>query len=195
MKDEIGMSKKSKLLFTGIGILLLLTAILLLILHSNPYKPNPIRPVNFPEILVVPEEANDIDCSREKDGFYGVSFTINEPFPFEKTRDEIHKHLESFGWKRLKYHIMNPEVSADSDAFGFIKQPFRTTEDWLDQNDNSISLYYTSVKTNEDEIDMSKVHVIMHYRDRESYMKTWILKYKKLHPNEFLPNKDNSILP
>jgi len=162
-------------------------AVRYLVRKQNTYHPNPVRPKDFPDILIVPESAKEVDYSEPSQivpGVYSVSFVVNDPHPSESIRNFIEKHLKSKGWQRLKYHLMNPETPISLSPFGF-HWSFSQIEDWLNENDDHISIHYAYEKLDEEQFDLSKVQLIMTFFRRDSWIGTEISRYKELHPEEF----------
>ena len=128
--------------------------------EPTPYKPNPIRPKEFPEILVPPDSAVSIDYSVPSDSgraphTYSLSFQVHDPYPSDKTRNFIEEHLRSKSWKRLNYDLMNPHVpteyppilydllQATNSLEKYKKEDIKYImwmEDWVNEQDERISV-------------------------------------------------------
>jgi len=174
------------------AILVVVGAAGFLLRRQNVYHPNPIRPRDFPDILIVPESAKQVDYSepsRIVPGVYSVSFVVNDPHPSQNIRNFIGQHLESNGWQLLKYHLMNPEIPASLDPFRF-KWTFPQIEGWLNENNDHVSIDYVYKKLDEEQFDLSKVQVIMTFFRQDSWISTEISRYKELHPEEFSENTE-----
>jgi len=172
-------------LLVFVAVLSAVGAIWHLMRKQGIYEPNPVRPDDFPTFLILPESAEDVDYQiRREDGIYGVSFIINDPHPSEKTRDFVYKQLKSNGWQRLNHHLMNPEIPIHLAPFEF-NWSFPQIEDWLNKDDDHISIHYAYEKLSKEEFDFSKVQVIMTFFDRNSWVRPQVLRYKKFHPEEF----------
>ena len=182
---------------------------LYLIKKEKVYKRHPIRPVDFPEILIAPEWAVSLNHStpsntRRVPDTYGLNFIVHDPFPSEDTRNFIKEHLSSKGWLRLNYHLQNPQVPLSLGPLG-LKWPKRKgenkewpiywMEDWLSKDDESIKVIcaYGRLNKNEPnsfELDLNILNVNFAYFGRESWMSGVISKYKELHPEEFDESND-----
>jgi hypothetical protein len=187
---------------------------------GESYKPNPIRPKDFPEILIAPEHATLIDHStpsnsRRVPHTYDLCFLVNDPYPSDDTYRFIEEHLSLNGWQRLKYDLLNPHSShsqpttlpkyLDPETVNMLipkgKQkgdyPINwREEDWVNKDDEHISVFlYYSADLATKEVHRDKIYVNMTLFGRESWIRTYILKYKKLHPEEFSkdaePEQDN----
>lgn len=165
-------TKLFSVLLVFVGLLFLACAIWHLIEKYNTYKPNPIRPKDFPEILVAPEAAVSLDYStplnsKRAPHTYSLSFIVYDRYPSEKTRNFVKEHLKLNGWQRLNYHLLNPEVPIEypnvllyelyRDANASEKErcqapkptggdwPLRWMENWLSKNDEHIDIIFEYV--------------------------------------------------
>jgi endonuclease/exonuclease/phosphatase family metal-dependent hydrolase len=191
------------ILFTILGLLFLWIFLIFSIqLYLGTHKPNPIRPDYFPEILIAPEQAKEIDYRHinRKQDIYSLSFIKDEPYPFKQTIKNMHQHLESHGCRQLKYSLLNPQIPATHDPFGLGKLDVRFVEDWLDENDNNISIIYILLLKPEridkskiqdvsvidaNDYDYNKIYVNMFFLGQKSWVQPSISKYRELHPEEF----------
>ena len=193
MKDR---RKLALILLILVAISCLVCAIWHLMVKPEIYQPNLIRPKDFPEILIVPESVQKVDYrSSSTVGAYSVTFIVHDPYPSEETQTFIKKHLKSHGWQRLNYHLLNPDVPASCTPLLRIKwprpegrkgdQPVRWMEDWLNANNESISVDCTYALLNENELDLNRLDVHLTFFERNSWIHRYVLRYKELHPGEF----------
>jgi endonuclease/exonuclease/phosphatase family metal-dependent hydrolase len=111
----------------------------------------------------------------------------------------MHQHLESHGCRQLKYSLLNPQIPVTHDPFGLGKLDIRFVEDWLDKNDNNISIIYILLlkpeKIDKSKIqdisvidannyDYNRIYLYMFYHGQKSWIQPFISKYKELHPEE-----------
>ena len=217
--------RKLLLILGSVAVVLCLVAVgWHLAVKRGDDKPNPIRPKDFPQILVAPEGAVLLDHStpwnrRSAPHTYGFSFVVEDPYPSEKTRNFIEDHLESRGWRRLKYHLLNPDVPASHTPMLGIELPLTVPEslnpesvnmllderkwkgedypvryimeDWVSEEDQHIdvTLYYRADLSTR-RVHRDKVHVDLGLFKRESWIRPWVLRYKELHPEEFQDGND-----
>jgi hypothetical protein len=177
------------------------------------YTPDPVRPANFPEVLVAPEGALLIDHatpaeSRSAPDTYSLGFEIRDPYPSEKTRTFVETHLTEKGWQRLDYQLLNPDVPREyghpllyklySDSNNLDKYPRKDPllfkDDWVSKEGQHIGVmayYYVNLKTKD--VDYNRLFVNMSLFGRQSWVYPRILEYKRLHPEEFEdPNEQPS---
>lgn len=107
-----------------------------LTVKRNTYKPDPIRPKDFPDILIAPKNAVLIDHATPSKSqcapyIYHLCFVVEDPYPSEETHSFIEEHLRSHGWQRLKYHLLNPDVPASRTPMLGIEWP-QTVPESLD---------------------------------------------------------------
>jgi len=175
-----------------------------------PYKPNPIRPQDFPEILIPPDGAVSIDYSSPSNSdlpphTYSLSFQVHDPYPSDKTRNFIEEHLRSKGWKRLNYDLMNPHVpteyppilydllQATNSLEKYKKEDDKYItwmEDWVNEQEESISVSVSCADPSKKMEHRNKPFVDLTFFGRESWIRPWISKYKELHPEEFDKGED-----
>jgi len=221
------MKKQPKLILTlaaFVAFFCLAGVIWYFVSKGESYKPNPIRPKDFPEILIAPENATLIDHStpsnsRRVPHTYDLSFFVNEPYPSDDTYKFIEKHLSLNGWQRLKYDLLNPHsphpqpstlpqyLDPDGVNMLFPKRKQKGNyfliwrkEDWVNKDDEHISVFrYYSANLATKEVHRDKIYVSMTFFGRESWIRAYILKYKKLHAEEFRgtndPNEADKKLP
>jgi len=221
MKTRMKLLKLLLLIF--IGLPFLAYACLYLARKHNTYKPNPVRPKDFPRILVAPEGAISLDYSAPSNSLrasrtYRISFIIDDPYPSEKTRNFMERHLRANGWQHLKYHLMNPDVPSEYPnvlLYKFYRDtnklneytkekcrapkpkgrdwPLKWMEDWLSKNDERIDIFFEyvpftdekDVPDAEENVDLNRLYVNWTYFARDSWVRSHVLKYKELHPEEF----------
>ena len=177
--------------------------------HRDAYTINPVRPKEFPEILIVSEDAQRIDYSSPADTrraahTYMVSYEVNDPYPSERTYDFITKRLTSNGWQRLRYDLLNPQsplwqapfvpeyLDPNTVDILFPKRKQKGSypvlwrkENWIKYDDYIIVTlsYFADLSTKK--VDRDRLHVGLEFFGRDSWIKPWILKYKQIHPEEF----------
>lgn len=178
--------------------------------HRDTYTINPVRPKDFPVILIVPEHAQRIDYSSPRDTrraahTYAVSYEVNDPYPSEGTYTFVMERLTLNGWRRLEYDLMNPHqprfpvpllpqyVDANIAKSYLPKDQKKNLfalenrrEDWVNSNDEVITVvlwYYGDLVTGR--IYREKVNVNISYFDCKSWIGPYILRYKKVHAEEF----------
>ncbi|MCK4293084.1 MAG: hypothetical protein KAY65_07790 [Planctomycetes bacterium] len=182
-------------------------------LRRGAYQPHPIRPENFPEILIPPPHAELIDHStplnsRRREHTYGLNFVVDDPYPSNDTYRFVEKHLGSNGWQRLRYDLLNPKSptraplsippylgSEALDSIPSYKKKYRECpikwrqENWVSEKDDHIlvALSY-SVDLSTGRVRRDRVYVLMALFQRH---RPYIVHYKKLHPDEF----DDATLP
>lgn len=209
------MKKSIKLplaLLVFLSFLCLMAAIWHIRSKQDVYVPNPIRPEDFPEILVAPEGAVSLDYSTPSNSkraphTYRLIFIIHDPYPSQSTWHFIKEHLRSNGWKHLKYHLLNPDVPAEYpnvllyslykdtnklDEYKKDKPGWLLTgmEDWLNKNDENISFFWQYKRLNKQVFDPNRLCINMTLYERGSWVYPRIVRYKELHPEEF--GKSNS---
>lgn len=206
------MKKRRKLMLTlaaFVAFFCLAGVVWYFIAKGESYKPNPIRPKDFPEILIAPENAILLDHaapsgSRSVPHTYGVHFVMDDPYPSDYTYKFIENHLSSNGWQRLNYDLLNPYSPApqvctvperlDPETVNMLfpkrkqKGNYPCTwrkEDWVKDNEHiSVILCYAADLATR-EVHRDKIYVNMTFFGRESWIRPHILKYKELHPKEF----------
>jgi hypothetical protein len=206
--------KRLLLIFGCVAVVLCLVAVgWYLAVERGDYKPNPIRPKDFPEILVVPESAEAVDyfSGRGKvKGVYGVSFVAKDPYPSEDTCNLIEKRLISNGWQRLNYRLLGPRTPRfepgpipprlDSASVDFVipKEKQKGVlalklreEDWVNRDEELISVFLSySADLATKDVDRDEVFVDLTFFERESWVRPYILRYRELHPEEFQDGND-----
>jgi len=174
--------------------------------RAEKHKHHPVRPDDFPEILIAPEGAQIYDHStpsntRRDTHSYTLTFIAEDPYPSTNTHEFIQQHLSSHGWQRLKYHLLNPDVPAkyhnpmwyallkecnDVESYESEAKYFGIgTKDWVNDNDETICVNWMYKPLNDNQVDPNRVEFQIELYKRESWVKNWLLKYKKLHPEEF----------
>lgn len=170
------------------------------------YEPHPIRPKDFPKILIAPENATSLDHSVpswQVPNVYSLHFRIEDPFPSDTTREFIENHLRANGWRKLKYHLLNPHVPAEypnpllydmyRDTNGLNEHDpeaeknrfFMWRQDWVNKNDENISVTLTCADSVRKQVYHDKPQVSLVCFKRDSWIRTEVLRYKKLHSEEF----------
>jgi hypothetical protein len=206
------MRNRLKLLLTlGIVVTLLcfLSVVWYVRVKPNIYKPKPIRPNDFPEILIAPENSVLVDhtvpsVSGSVPHTYGLSFIVHEPYPSDDTHKFIENHLSSNGWQRLNYDLLNPySPAAQTRAIPEFLDPQTVNmlfpkgkqkgvypgmwikEDWIKDDEYiGVSLSYAA-ELDTKRVQRDKVYVNLSFFGRKSWIRPYILKYKELHSEEF----------
>lgn len=184
-----------------------------LTVKRNTYKPDPIRPKDFPDILIAPENAVLIDHSTPSKSqcapyTYNLCFAVKDSYPSEDTYRFIHDHLK--GWRRLKYQVLNPHHPypnprtipeyLDSEIVNMLfdkrKQRWNypvvyRQQDWVSENDQHVSvmLYYRADLATK-KVHRDKVYVDLTLFERESWILLYIVRYRQVHPEEFQDSND-----
>jgi len=179
--------------------------------HRDAYTINSVRPKEFPEILIVPEDAQRTDYSSPADTrraahTYRVSYEVNDPYPSARTYAFITDRLTSNGWRRLEYDLVSPHqprfqvpllpkyvdanvaksyLPNDQGRNIFVLE--NRSEDWINSNNDEVITvnlwYYAELTTGK--VYHDKVNVNLSYFGRESWLVSCVSRYKKLHPEEF----------
>jgi hypothetical protein len=172
--------------------------------HHDIYTIHPIRPKDFPEILIATEHAEKVDYQSPSTTHcaphtYQLSFVTKDPYPSENTRNFIREYLRSNGWQRLNYNLMNPDKPLSKRPLSLFLPPDANfippeeqkedwplvwNEDWVKDNE-SIRVHLLHLEPGTEQVCRDKVCVILVLFDRKSWMVPWISRYKKLHPEEF----------
>jgi len=195
-------AKLERILITLFFVAILTSAILFCInLIPREYVRNPIRPEDFPAILIHPQNAYDLDFStpsndRTVKHSYGLSFIVDEPYPSEGVRDFFNNHLTSNGWQKLKYSLLNPNIpiyknpllpnlktTLPNGTEG--KWPLHCVEDWISDEEEHISIIFDYGPDQEGKPDLSRVYVNTALFKQRSWVNPYIKRYKQLHPDEF----------
>ena len=181
----------------------ILTATVLFCINLIPrkYIRNPIRPKDFPAILIHPQNAYDPHFStpsndRRAKYSYSLSFFVGEPYPSEAVRNFFNNHLTSNGWQKLKYDLLNPNTSIYTNPLlpnlktklpdgteG--KWPLHCKEDWIGNEEENISIMFYYGPNQEGKLDLSRIYVNTTLFKQRSWINPYIKRYKKLHPGEF----------
>jgi hypothetical protein len=164
-------------------------------------KPTSERPVYFPGILAHPPLAENMNYSGSpSEGIYGLNFTVKDPYPSEATHRFINEYLTNNGWQRLNYDLLNPNIPCSmKHLWPFFGErgkatytlpeqqkaeiPLVRSEDWLNKDNSHISVLYNNSGKTGDITD--QVFVNMSFYNKDSWMRNYVLQYKKLHPEEF----------
>lgn len=190
--------------------------------QHDVYTIHPIRPKDFPEILIAPEHTEKVDYSSPSTTHraprtYSLSFVVNDPYPSKNTRNFIEQHLISNGWQHLNYLLLNPDVPVqysnpilyqiwrdinelDKHNRDKGEWPLRWRDDWLNKNNEHISIFWGYVPRikdiiippTEENLDLNRLEVNMTFFERDSWVRPHILRYKELHPEEFKESKNLS---
>ena len=162
---------------------------------------NPIRPEDFPAILIHPQNAYDLDFSTPSNDriakcSYGLNFFVDEPYPSETVRNFFNNHLTSKGWKKLKYSLLNPNDPIYTNPLlpnlrtilpdgteG--KWPLHCIEDWISDEEEHISIIFYYGPDHEGKLYLNRVYVDATLFEQRSWINPYIKRYKQLHPEEF----------
>jgi len=212
------MNNKKRLLlilFSFLIFLCLVGFLWNLIEKRGAYKANPIRPSDFPDILIAPPNAVLIDHSTPSNSqivsnTYSLWFIVNDPYPSEETYKFVEKYLISNGWKRLKHDLLNPKQTfpkflsrpqrfdlngIDSalekriEKYPYSHIPYRR-EDWINKTDDHIevSMSYKLDRVMK-KVKFDNVCVNLTLFKRDSLMGPKVERYREVHPEEFAENK------
>ena len=180
------------LLICGVAV-----SILLISIRSKEYVYHSVRPDDFPEILIPPDNAEAIDYSapsnsRRAPHTYELRFMVNESYPGENTHVLIENRLISHGWKKLKFNLLNPGYPARSDEWidyaqmaGSKIKYLELLQQWISNKDETIFLTMDYLQKKNHEKDLDKLYVDLSFLDGHSWVRPFITKYKELHPEEF----------
>ena len=181
--------------------ILIATVMFCIKLIPRKYIRNPIRPEDFPAILIHPQNAYDLDFSSPSNSrsvkyTYGLSFSVNEPYPSETVRNFFNNHLTSNGWQKLEYSLLNPNTPVYTNPLlpnlkttlpdgteG--KWPLHCIEDWISDEEEHISIIFDHGPDQEGKPDLSRVYVNTTLFKQRSWVNPYIKRYKQLHPEEF----------
>lgn len=181
--------------------LCLLLLALYLMTKRDVYDAITVRPNDFPNILIAPEGAESVAFLSPSNsdiikGSYHLLFLIKDPYPAEKTRKFIKKHLSSKCWKPLNYSLLNPHLQMHGEWVQYTENGEEVEikewmQDWLNAKGDSIKviLQYRLLTGNEQEPDSLCVSLL--FAESNARQRPWVLKYKELHPEEF---EENNIL-
>jgi len=161
--------------------------------HHDVYTIHSIRPKDFPEILIVPEQAERVDYSSPSNTHraphtYRLSFVKKDPYPSENTLNFIREHLQSNGWQRLKYDLLNPHsplwqapfvpeyLDPNTVDILFPKRKQKGNypvlwrkEDWIKDDENiNVALYYSSDLTTK-KVNRDRLYVNLSSFGRKSW--------------------------
>ena len=216
MKLPIGkIMKKPVVLIMGSAVLLGVLLIGISVWYSSAREQIlpfiPVRPADFPEILIAPENAVLIDHSTPSKGWTGrgryfLKFAVEDPYPSAATRAFIEDHLRSNGWQLLRGDVLNPQLGPhlQRDLPEYIGAEaldalckwigHRTghhytmwfKQDWLNNHNEYIGVtYQCAYDLSTGKRDNNNVYVDMDFSNRESDMQPWIERYKAFCPEEF----------
>ncbi len=161
--------------------------------------PSSERPDDFPDILIVPDNAERVEYStpsntRRAPHTYRVSYFVRDPYPSKNTRETLEEHFRKHGWWPLKYHLLNPTVPASvqpllQNPWPMPKDggniPLFYTEDWVNEDNEHLGVAWSYERVGERTIDPNVFHVYMSFFERDSWISSEVTKYKKIHPEEF----------
>ena len=216
------MKKNVKLRISAIIIIAILLTLIVLYFVSKQdnYEPHPVRPKDFPEILIAPENAVLYDHSTPADSkraqnIYDLTFLIKNTYPSEETRNFYHEYLRSRGWRKIKYDLLNlygpsrtpkrplPKQIPDIALKNFIKETKKqkggketikrgifpiswSQEEWLNNDNEYISIHFSySADLHTGEVNHNKLSVYISYFQNDTWIYPYILRYKKMYPEEF----------
>ena len=151
------------------------------------------RPVDFPEVLMTPNDANDTYYTLyTSDGShspsYMLEYKIQHPYPFDATRKDIIKHIESLGWKRTQYDLYDPnEPATDTwqketeEGYSF----YNWSGDWIDPNNRWLSLRISYMGEPNEPNNLTTAYVEMYLDGPGSMDEDEYHEYRLRHPEEF----------
>jgi len=187
-------------------IVILCTLLLCLIATLAYWRPKAIlsmssskRPDDFPDVLVVPDKAKRVEYSTPSNAAraprtYRLSYFIRDPYRSKDTREALEEHFRGRGWWPLKYHLLNPTVSASvqpltQDPWPMPKDggdiPLYYTEDWVNAANEHLSVAWGYERVGERTVDPNVLYVYMSFFAQDSWISSEIAKYKRIHPEEF----------
>ena len=159
---------------------------------TRSYERNPVRPEEFPAMLVPPDGAESVDywvLSKEErtHDTYGLSFFVRDSYPGQETQDFIKEVLEGAGCRKLEFDFICECVRPE---WAFCNGPgepyYRLAEDWLNASEETIYVIFEYVTPpGKDHIDTDILCVQLMYATRNTRDQQWLLSYKREHPEEF----------
>ncbi|MCF7956422.1 MAG: hypothetical protein K9M75_11510 [Phycisphaerae bacterium] len=151
---------------------------------------------NFPEYLKPPEGAYDLEYSSGPKGSYVLAYKFKEELPSRKFIQNINSTINSNGWFRTKYSVMNPQTQVRN---SWVKEDFvpkgvtlRTwIQEWLNDKDECLTLAISDTSSSPDPDKRLDMFIVLCYYKNDSDMQSVISRYKKIHPEEFTEKSDN----
>jgi hypothetical protein len=188
--------------YRKVVVIAVILSVQLLLLHkyfapsrhtSRGVEQTTVRPPNFPDVLVAPDNAYDVLYSSPSGssalaGTYYMSFRIREPFPGTESRAGIEEHLRSQGWRKLMFDLLNPQFlhtdswNPQADETGKMVGKFMI-QDWLNQKGESIRVihaYGLDLQSNLDHL-----YVTIFFYEQYAWPREFIELYRQHHPTEF----------
>ena len=156
-----------------------------------------IRPKDFPECLIPPQNALEVKYhtpsnSRIIKGAVSMEFKIDNPFPGEHTRKFIEDTLKRYGWFKLKHILFNPELPVNQEwrIIEMRKEPrlkfHELAECWMNKKDEIINVVLIYDFLENDEPDLNTLYVTEGFAaEGDTWKHPFAVKYRKLHPEEF----------
>jgi len=156
------------------------------------------RPDDFPEIIVVPDNAEEacyyiLSNLRDDTKIRSVRFILPiNPNKLSSILSESDEHFFSKHWKKLRYSLFQPEKmltgkewgqqgeEANKHYYGFLG--------YIDNHNQYVKLNY-SFKRNPTSDENVKLYVSQTFFKGDS-INAYLLRYMELHPEEFKEQKD-----
>lgn len=200
MKNQSKNLKKSSLIIfvlIGLALICLLTFIFFSQRYFPTYERNAVRPNDFPQVLIAPENAESVDYSspssnsRRAPDTYRISFAVKEPYPADNIRQFIQTNFISHGWRKLNFTILNP-TTKPLWTVDKIKTPgmevHQWQEEWVNDKDETIKVILDYSFPQDGEKDFNSLSIYLALFGKDSWKKHYISRYKELHPEEFEGN-------
>ncbi len=188
--------------YKKVVVIVAILTVQLLLLHkyfalsrhtSRGVEQTTVRPPNFPDVLVAPDNADEVLYSAPSGssalaGVYYMSFRIREPFPGTESRAGIEEHLRSQGWRKLMFDLLNPQfLQTDSwspvaDATGKVVAK-SMGQNWLNQKGESVCVIHDYGLA--PQYDPHCLHVTIFFYEQYSWPRKFIELYRQHHPTEF----------
>jgi len=163
---------------------------------NSPYVTD--RPDNFPEELVVPENATNVyyydrkqDKRRGKEPFdYTLGFSLSDQPEVDNAYVYIEKRLTSHNWRKLKYLLFEPKVENNGQWHEQNETPSEIHikmryDYWVNYKNELIGVNYTSIEYLDKSNDDDNMFHISRSKPPEK-PDSLINNYKQLHPEEFV---------
>ena len=172
-----------------------------LIPREYEYVRHPVRPDDFPEILITPENAYNLDHSTTSNSrivkhTWGLSFVVDEPYPSDNVREFFDNHLSANGWQKLEYDLLNPNILMCARPFLPGAKNILTDESedewpvfciayWINEEEEYISVLFTYATHPDVKPNLNRLMVHMSLFGTKSWGNLHVKQYTQLHPEEF----------
>lgn len=195
-----------KRLSKKIGFLLAFLVLCVILIFVRSYYRNTseledgtiFRPEDFPECLIAPENAQGERYStpsntKMKPGTFHMVYKIRDPYPGECTYKFIEDTLARHGWFKLRHILLQPErVINQGWDISRIKEPGWELRDWseiwINEKYESAYVILNYRFPVDGEPDLDTLYVAHLLSGPETWVRSYVLRYKELHPEEFEPN-------